>query len=629
MDRNTIIGFVLIAAIFITWGVITKPSEEELAEARRVSDSVAQVRQKEALEKQISDALVREQGGAKLSEIDSLRNVVKKLDLGLFGAVAEGKKEIYSLENNLVKFEVSTQGGRPYAAELVNYTTYDGRPIRIFDGDSTIFGLNFYFNNRPVNTNDLFFSAASHDKVIKVTDEPGELRMRMQVDSSKYIEYRYTLLPNSYQVNLDMQIVGLQELKSNNPRAIDLLWEYYSPRQEKGWKNESYYTTIFYKPYEEDPNFFNGRAKKEIQEEDISTQVEWVAFKDQFFSSVLMAQKSFDNAYVKMETMPEEGDYIRLFKSKIGLTYNHNYDETLNLQFYLGPNKFKYLKENYGDRQLEDLVNVGRSIIKWINQFVIINIFEWLNKSIANYGIIILLLTLIIKLALLPLTFKSYVSQAKMRVLKPLVDEATAKIPQDKQMERQQATMAIYRKAGVSPMGGCLPMVLQMPILFAMFRFFPTSIELRQQSFLWATDLSTYDAIFEWQATIPLISNFYGNHVSLFTILMTVTTILSMKMNGSATGGQQMPGMKGMMYIMPVMFMFMLNNFSAGLTYYYFLANLITLGQNYLFKFVIDEEALLAKMKSKQAKPKKKSNFQKRLEDMAKQRSAYPRAKKR
>jgi YidC/Oxa1 family membrane protein insertase len=267
---------------------------------------------------------------------------------------------------------------------------------------------------------------------------------------------------------------------------------------------------------------------------------------------------------------------------------------------------------------------------------VIINLFDFLNKFISNYGIIILIMTIIIKIFLLPLTFRSYMSTAKMKVLKPQIDEINNRIPKEKAMERQQATMALYKKVGVSPMGGCLPMLLQMPILLAMFRFFPTSIELRQQSFLWATDLSTYDAIFEWDAYIPFLSNTFGNHLSLFTLLMTVSTIISMRFtNQSNVSNQQMPGMQSMMYVMPVMFMFVLNRYSAGLTYYYFLANIITIGQNLLFKQFIDEEELLKKLesrkknsKTKETKPSFTQRLQKKLEAQQKARTSGTRQSK-
>jgi YidC/Oxa1 family membrane protein insertase len=287
------------------------------------------------------------------------------------------------------------------------------------------------------------------------------------------------------------------------------------------------------------------------------------------------------------------------------------------MQLYMGPNKFKSLK-NYGDDlELESVVTVGGAMIRWINAFVVIAIFNWLNNYFTNFGIIILLLTLIIKTALFPLTYRSFKSQAVMRLLKPQVDEIGERYPKKEDaMKKQQATMDLYKKAGANPMGGCLPMLLQFPILYAMFRFFPTSIELRQQGFLWAHDLSTYDSILDLPFNIPM----YGDHVSLFTLLMTVTTMISMKWNNQASAGSsQMPGMKTMMYIMPLMFMLFLNNFSAGLTYYYFLANLITIGQNLVFKRFIDEEKIMRKINAKKNQPAKKSKFAQRLEELQKQ----------
>jgi YidC/Oxa1 family membrane protein insertase len=348
--------------------------------------------------------------------------------------------------------------------------------------------------------------------------------------------------------------------------------------------------------------------------------VEWVAFKNQFFSSVLIAEKAFSNAQLQSDNLSETDKYLKKFNAELGIPYERLDNETLKMKMFFGPNKFKLLKQ-YKNYKLEDLVSVGKGIIRWINQFVIIPIFDWLSKFIGNFGIIILLLTIIIKIGLMPLTYKSYLSQARMKVLKPQIDELTQKYPKGKEVEKQQATMALYKKAGVSPMGGCLPMLLQFPILFAMFRFFPTSIELRQEGFLWATDLSTFDSIFSWQQTIPLLSSFYGNHISLFTILMTVSTILQIKMSDTSST-QQMPGMKTMMYIMPVMFMFMLNKFSAGLTYYYFLTNVITIGQNYLFKQFVDEKEILRKMEARKSKPVKKSKWQQRLEEMTKNQQA-------
>lgn len=627
MDRNSIIGIIVIAGIIIVWGIMSKPSKEELEKRKLMLDSLRQVQQEQAEQakieqekKEAEQEIIAAPEKEEEEDMDVLRS-----KLGQFAEAGTGENEFYTIENDLIALTISKKGGRPYSVELKKYKTFDSLPLRLFDGDSTVFGLNFYHQNRIVTTNDLYFTSSADEKSIKVTDYARSINMRLNAGEDKYIEYQYKLEPNSYAVNLNIKLVGMQDITTRDPRSIDLSWEIYSPKQEKGKKNENYYTTLYYKPYQDDVDFFNARTNKELQEEDITTQVEWIAFKDQFFSSVIIAENTFANALIKSRNLADSEKHLKVFTAEIGLPLRKEYDESIPVKFYFGPNKFGYLKKNYSDIMLHDMVSVGRGIIKWINQYVIIKIFDWLNKSINNYGLIILLLTIIIKVALFPLTFRSFMSQAKMKVLKPQIDEITKKYPKGKEMERQRATMALYKKAGVSPLGGCLPMLLQFPILFAMFRFFPTSIELRQQGFLWAHDLSTYDSILEWSGTIPVISKLYGNHISLFTLLMTASTILTMKFSGQTTGSsQQMPGMKGMMYIMPVMFMFILNNFSAGLTYYYFLANIITFGQNLIFKQFVDEKELLKKMENRKTKVKKKSGFQSRLEEVAKKRGYKP-----
>jgi YidC/Oxa1 family membrane protein insertase len=381
--------------------------------------------------------------------------------------------------------------------------------------------------------------------------------MKLAVNEGKYIEYRYVLEPGSYMVAFNIQLVGMKDIVTRDPSALDLTWEANIPQHEQLKKNEIQYTSLFFRHYKEDVDFFSPKTSKDVQQQDIPTQVEWVAFKNQFFSSVIIADEPFSNALVKSTTLPAESKYLKNFRAELGIPFQRLDRETLKMKMFFGPNKFKLLKK-YKEYKLEELVSVGKGIISWINRFVIIPIFDWLSRFIGNYGLIILLLTIIIKVALLPLTYKSYLSQARMKVLKPQVDELTVKYPKGKEVERQQATMALYKKAGISPMGGCLPMLLQFPILFAMFRFFPTSIELRQEAFLWAKDLSTYDPILTWGTNIPLL----GDHLSLFNLLMTISTIISMKMSDTSASTQQMPGMKTMMYIMPLMFLFMLNNLS-------------------------------------------------------------------
>ncbi len=622
MDRNSIIGIIVIAVIILLWGILSRPSKEELEKRKRELDSLRQVQQE-----QVEQAIIEQQKKEAETEIieteeaETVSAGQLREKLGVFAESGAGVSEIYTLENNLISLNVSTKGGRPYSVELKKYKTFDSLPLVLFSGDSTIFGLNFYVQNKLISTNDLFFIPITDEKIIKVDKQARTLAMRLESEENSYIEYKYKLEPDSYTVDLIIELAGMESISTRDPKSIDLHWEIYSPKQEKGKKNENYYTTLYYKPWQEDVDFFSARSNKEFQQEEITTRVEWIAFKDQFFSSVIIAENSFSNAFVKSTNLAESEKYIKNFRAEIGLPFNRELNEKIPVKFFFGPNKYSLLKKQYSKYELHDLVTVGRGIIKWINQFVIIKIFDWLNKSINNYGLIILLLTIIIKVALFPLTYRSYLSQAKMKVLKPQLDELNKKYPKGKEMERQKATMGLYKKAGVSPLGGCLPMILQFPILFAMFRFFPTSIELRQEGFLWAHDLSTYDSILEWEGTIPIISKLYGNHISLFTLLMTISTILTMKLGSQATSGsQQMPGMKSMMYFMPIMFMFILNNFSAGLTYYYFLANIITFGQNLIFKQFIDDEKLLSKMEARKAKVKKKSGFQSRLEKMAKNR---------
>ena len=393
--------------------------------------------------------------------------------------------------------------------------------------------------------------------------------MRLEADNGASIDYVYTVQPDDYMIDFETRFSGMGSVIPANTTSLALDWKMYIPQQEKGRQNEDTYTGLKYKVYQESVEDLTGgnqRQKKETVTANLM-KTDWIAYKDQFFSTVLIADDFFLNAIVSSTNADPTSRYLRYFESEIGVPYASAETSQVKMKMYFGPNKFTPLKKY--DLELEELVFLGKNIIRWINQYVIIPIFNLLDNFIVSYGIIILILTLIIKMVLFPLTHKSFLSQAKMRVMKPMVDEIAKKFPkQEDAMKKQQATMELYKKAGVSPMGGCLPMMLQMPILFAMFRFFPASIELRQQSFLWAHDLSTYDSIFNLPFTIPM----YGDHVSLFTLLMTVSTIITTKITSPAGGQEQMPGMKTMMYMMPVMFMLILNNFSAGLTYYYFLA---------------------------------------------------------
>jgi YidC/Oxa1 family membrane protein insertase len=419
-------------------------------------------------------------------------------------------------------------------------------------------------------------------------------------------------------VNFEVTFKSLDGIIAANQNSITLDWKMYMPQQEKGRQNEENYSDIKYKFYQDDVANLKQRQSKELEKADITTKLSWVAFQDQFFSSVVVSNDFFLNASVSSTRTLTSSKYLRYYTSEVGVPFNPASSNALSMKLYYGPNSMTVLKKE--GLELDKLVTLGKNIIGWINRFAIIPIFNWLDNYIGNYGLIILILTIIIKIVLFPLTFKSYQSTAKMQVLKPMVDELGKKFPKKEDaMKKQQATMDLYKRAGVNPMGGCLPMLLQMPILFAMFRFFPVSIELRQEHFLWATDLSTYDSILKLPFMIPM----YGDHVSLFTLLMTASTLLTMKMQGSSPGSDQ-PGMKLMMYMMPVMFMLILNNFSSGLTYYYFLANMLTYIQNVVSKRFINADAVLAKLEENKKKPIQKSKWQQRLEAAAKQRGINP-----
>lgn len=619
MDRNTIIGMLLIGAVLIGMIWFNKPNEKQMDEYRHKQDSIAAVQQQVNLEKQQNNVLTSNIGPDSLVS-DSTASSILTERFGDFAKTAVGTRDYAVLENNLIKLTLSNKGGRPYTVELKKFVTHDSLPLLLLNGDSTIFGIDFYAQNRPISTNDLYFTPVDAQKQILVseTDSSKSITMRLAVSDSAYIDYVYTLPYNSYMLRFSIRTVGMSSYISKNTNTLDLKWSQYIPQQEKGRKNELQYTNVYYRFFQDDVDHLKSLSKGEERKEDISTRVQWVAFKQQFFSSVLIADNAFTNTQVKSFGLEDSNSSLATMAAQVSVPYQSDKDNAISMSIYFGPNDFKILKKY--DKKLESLVNVGKNIIRWINQFVIIPIFAFLGSYIGNYGLIILLLTLIIKLFLFPLTYKSYLSQARMRVLKPQIDAINERIPADKALERQQATMALYKKAGVNPMGGCLPILLQLPILFAMFRFFPTSIELRQEAFLWANDLSTYDSIFSWSGEIPIVSWLFGNHISLFTILMTITTMISMWMSNATNTSQTLPGMKTMMYIMPVMFMFMLNDFSAGLTYYYTLANIITIGQNEVFRRVIDENKVLARINENKKKPVKKSAFQQRLEAAAKAR---------
>ncbi len=620
MDRNSILGIIIIAGILVVWSVLNKPSKEEVEAAKHKRDSIALVQQKQMAEQAKVEEQLEQKAQTELSET-SQENIVTEVNKSQYGSFAEsaiGTNEFTTLENDLLKLRISNKGGRIYSVELKDYKTYTQKPLVLFNGDSTVFGLNFFSENKSIVTNDLYF--------VPFEKTSNSVKMRLYAGEEKYIEYVYTVNPESFMVDFDINFVGIHEIVPGNMNVIDLKWAMYSPQMEKGAKNENMYTTIGYKYYQDEVKTLSSRGKDENREE-LNTKLKWVSFQQQFFSSILVADNYLANGIIEYVSLQDQSDkYLKYFESTIGIPFEYSPKSSVALSFYFGPNHFNTLKEY--DLEFEKIIPLGRSIISWINRFVIIPVFNFLDNYIMNYGIIILLLTILIKLVLFPLTYKSYLSTAKMRVLKPEIDEINKKFPKKEDaMKKQQATMAMYKKVGVNPMGGCIPMAIQFPILIAMFRFFPASFELRQKAFLWADDLSSYDSILDLPFSIPA----YGDHVSLFTLLMAVALVFSSRLNTGQMNdaNQQMPGMKFMMtYMMPVMLLFVFNSYSSGLSYYYFLSNVITLGQTLFIRRFVDDEALLKKLHENKKKPVKKSKWQERLEQAAKQKGYKPPKKK-
>ena len=629
MDKNTVIGFLLIAGIMVGFTLLNRPSEEEIARQKRYNDSIALVRQQEMALQQVQDsidkavAFVDSVGG----QPDSLATAQLTDAFGGFSVSAFGEEKFYTLENDLLKLVISSKGGRVYSAELKKYKAQEDKPLYLFDKDES--GFNFVLvtnNNRVVNTADLYF--VSQGEVVRSADGGQTLTMRLNTSSEDaYIDFIYSLPADEYMLRYDVKANNMNEIMPMAVNSLDMSWSADIRQQEKGRVFEERHSTLSYRYLVGD---MEKLSASKSDQKSIDNQLKWIAFKDQYFSSILIADKSFSSSLLRSEVMDEKSGFMKSYRADAAVPFDLTGLEPTGFRWYFGPNHYKTLSDyDKGvDKEdklyLRELIQLGWGIFGWVNQFFVIPMFNLFSKYIGNFGIIILLMTIVIKLLIAPLTHKSYLSSAKMRVLKPEIDAINDRIPPEKAMERQQATMALYNKMGVSPMSGCLPMLLQMPLLIAMFQFFPAAIELRQESFLWVKDLSAYDALFSWKANIPLISKMFNNHVSLFALLMTVTSIFSTKINMQSTAASpDQPGanmMKYMMYFMPVMFFFIFNSYASGLTYYYFLSSLFTILQTAITRAAINDEKLLAELRAKSKanakNPKKKSSFMERLEKM-------------
>lgn len=638
MDRNSIIGLVLIFAIFFGFSWWNAPSEEEKLAYQNRMDSITIVKNELRYQDSINRVKYNQENQIAnpqeefVANIDStVINQQLQQKFGAFANSSIGDNSIIKVQNEVIKLDFQTLGGRVRQAELKNYQTNDSLPLILFKGDTAQFGFVFSAANRLINTQDHYFKAyvdgnPYQGEEIEVSgDDSVTISMRLIPDANQgyneyqYIEYAYTLYGNKYMYSFNVRMKNMETLVDSRSGYIDFNWSANVRNQEK-IVDRFNGSAIYYKYFQDDVDELSDNDE---EQEKLASKVKWVSFKQRFFSMSIIADDAFTNGEIKQYFMPSnDPKYEMTMSTVLGIPLNDSRDMNFGMQIYMGPNEFKRLKSF--DFDLEKQIPIGWSffLLAWINEYIVINVFDWLGHWGWNYGIVILVLTLLLKLVLFPIAYKTYTSSAKMRVLKPEIDEINEKFKDKDAVKKQQATMELYKKAGVNPLAGCVPMLLQMPILFAIFRFFPSSIELRQKSFLWATDLSSYDSILDLPFTIPM----YGDHVSLFTLLMTISTLIYTKVNNDmmGTGSNQMPGMKMMMYMMPIMFLGMFNSYAAGLSYYYFLANMFTFLQMYLIRMTIDEDKIHAKLQANKKKTVKKSKFQQKMEDMAKQRGMDP-----
>lgn len=592
-DKNSLIGFALMAIILIVFNTFFFPQLDQEQPQVTTNNNEGSLTNSES-------TVISTTPIINTTINDFTINEELKATYGVFANSAIGEENFYTVENDKLKITVSNKGGRITSVIMKEYQTFESLPLDLFDVDSSRFNLQFT-TGKEINTANLFF----------IADQRGSsLSLKLKADDSHYIEYLYTL-NDDYLVDFEINLIGLESLIPKGVNYMNLEWQMKTPQTEKSKTNQDMYTGIQYQ-YSAD-NEVDYLSFTSTDDDEINAKLNWVAFKQQFFSVIFIAKEGFEKPTNLTSIKNEGSKFIKDLSAKFELPYTHKNNERLSFQFYFGPNHYKTL-ESYNSG-FEELIPLGWGVFGWVNEYIIINIFDLLNKYFSSYGIIILLLTLIIKLGLSPFTYKAFLSQAKMKVLKPEIDKINEKNKGKDQMKIQQETMTLYRKAGVNPMGGCLPMLFQFPILIAMFQFFPASIELRQEGFLWADDLSSYDSIYNLGFNIP----FYGDHVSLFTLLMTISTLLYTRMNSSMATGQ-MAQMKWMMYLMPIMFLGFFNNYAAGLTYYYFLANMFTMTQQFFMTRFVDEDTILAQLEANKKKPSKpKSKFQKKLEEMQKQ----------
>ena len=600
MNKNTIIGFLLIGVIMFGFTWYQSRQYQEQMEAQAQLDSIARVEQMAAM---AMDSIRKAQGI--VEETDVKVAVIPAYKDTMLTSARMAESSIYRLANDKMEIEFTTRGAQPYSVKLNDYMSYDSTALYLIRPEMSRYDIRLYAGEN-INTKDFNFEVVEHSDSVLV--------MRLPFSNGGYIQQRYALSADSYSLYNELSLVGLDGIIPRNVSMLDIDWNVVIPRLEKGYRYEKQYSMLDY--------YFTGDEKPEQiargkdDSERVDTKVKWFAFQQQFFSAIMTATNEFASADFAVKFFNEDDPSKNLMACSAKLRSDFNIaggDVVLPYEFYFGPNDYNTLKKY--DLKYEKIIPLGGWLVGWISRFVIIPCFNFLGKFVSNYGLIILLMTLLIRIVISPLTIKSYKSSAKMQVLKPEIDQLNKKYPNEKDaMKKQQAMMELYRKAGISPMGGCLPMLLQMPILFAMFRFFPACIDLRQQKFLWADDLSAYDSIWDFGVNVPLL----GDHLSLFALLMAVTMFFYSKMTSSQMSDDpNMAGMKFMsVWLMPIMMFFICNNLSSALSYYYLLSNIFTMAQTwYIRKFVVTEDRVRAEMVANANKPKQKSKWQQRLEE--------------
>ncbi len=618
MDKQSLLGLGLITAILGVWLYFSGPSKEQIARNKQIKDSVELAQRKTAQAEAAKIAATIESRPestltAAVAVPDSVINRERQKTFRDFYPATQGTNEEFQIENDVLRLTISTKGGQIKKAELKDYKrAKDERPLILFEGDSTNFSLRLkaYENAQVFSTDSFYF------KVIKKEAAACVVRLETAKPGS-FIEFSYSLNPGEYLVKSAVRMSAMQSILNGLEDQIQLNWKMQNPSQEEHVELERKANSIFYN--QENVGTNNVDPLKDEEKELSDADVKWISFKQQFFNASIIADSKFTKAgsFVHQGQRPESDKVATQNSAELGIPYNHSADEQFKYSFYLGPNHFYTLKKY--DVGLEEIIPMGWSVFSYINKWMVVPLFNWL--SFLNMGIVILILTIVVKIVLLPIAYKTYMSGAKMRVLKPETDALNAKFEKNADpMKKQQEQMALYRKAGVNPLSGCLPLLLQFPILIALFSFVPAAIELRQKTFLWAHDLSTYDSIWDF-GYVPFVNWAYGDHVSLFAMLMFVSTLAYTYMNSSMMPQQnnQMPGMKFMMYFMPVIFLAVMNTYAAGLSWYYFLANMFTFIQNWVIKKIVSDEKIRAQLEANMKKPAKVSNFQKRLEEMAKQ----------